>query len=74
MANDHTTSTGLAGGAIALALLETPLDKGIISLADARNVLDRATKNVVPFMHQSEGQSAIEIIGEQKEKLAARRQ
>jgi hypothetical protein len=68
MANDHTTSTGLAGGAIALALLETLLDKGILSVADARNVLDRAAKNLVP-----DGQSAIEIIGDQKQKLAARR-
>jgi hypothetical protein len=41
-------ATGLAGGLIVIALLETLLDKNVIALAEARHVLQRAVNSLSP--------------------------
>src|SRR5262249_50293663 len=41
-------ATGLAGGLIVIALLETLLDKNVIALAEARHILQRAVNSLSP--------------------------
>jgi hypothetical protein len=40
--DERAIGTGLAGGAIATALLEALFDKGLLSLGEAKTVLDEA--------------------------------
>ncbi|HEY8006848.1 MAG TPA: hypothetical protein VIE66_08660 [Methylocella sp.] len=53
---------GLAGGAIAAALLDTLLDKKLITLADARSVLDRASNAISAHVGTPAGREAIQTI------------
>jgi len=55
-------STGLAGGLIVIALLETLLDKNVIALAEARHVLQRAVNSLSPA-RTTEEQEALKILG-----------
>jgi hypothetical protein len=54
--------TGLAGGAIASALLDMLIEKHIITLADARAVLDRAAVAVSAHVGTPAGTEAIQTI------------
>jgi hypothetical protein len=63
----------LAGGAIASALLEVLFDKGILSLGESRDVLDRAMKGLAPVVQTPAGFQAAGIIGAmQRGKFTAR--
>jgi hypothetical protein len=76
MANgsDQAAATGLAGGAIAIELLETLFDKGVLSLDDSRGILERAMKSLGPVMQSPNGLHAARIIGAlQTGKFSARR-
>jgi hypothetical protein len=55
-------ATGLAGGLIVIALLETLLDKNVIALAEARHVLQRAVNSLSPA-RTTEEQEALKILG-----------
>ncbi len=55
-------AAGLAGGAIAAALLDTLLDKKVITLADARSVLDRASNAISSHVGTPAGREAIQTI------------
>ena len=55
-------STGLAGGLIVIALLETLLDNNVIALAEARHVLQRAVNSLSPA-RTTEEQEALKILG-----------
>jgi hypothetical protein len=54
--------TGLAGGAVAIALLEALYDKGVLDLTESRGVLDRALKALAPVIQTSQGYTASGII------------
>jgi hypothetical protein len=69
----NTIGAARAGGAIATALIEVLHDKGILSLEDARAVLDRSLKAI-----GGSGEGAVEatqiIAGMMKGRFSARRQ
>jgi hypothetical protein len=54
--------TGLAGGAIASALLDILIEKNVITLADARAILDRAATAVSAHVGTPAGKEAIQTI------------
>jgi hypothetical protein len=54
--------TGLAGGAIASALLDILIEKNVITRADARTVLDRAATAISPHVGTPAGKEAIQTI------------
>ncbi len=56
-------SSGLAGGAIAMALIETLFDKQILTFEEARDVLSRALTQVGVYSSSPEGWEAARIIG-----------
>lgn len=55
--------SAIAGGAIAAALIETLFDKGILSLEEARAVLDRAMRTVGVHSRADGAFEAMKIIG-----------
>jgi hypothetical protein len=56
--------SGLAGGAIAAALLETLFNKQILTFEEARDVLSRALTQVRLHSSCPEGWEAARVIGE----------
>lgn len=54
--------SAIAGGAIAMALIEALLDKGVLTLDEARGVLDGALRLIGPFMSTDGGTEAAHII------------
>lgn len=56
--------SGLAGGAIAAALLETLFAKQILTFEEAREVLNRALTQVRVHSSCPEGWEAVRVIGE----------
>jgi hypothetical protein len=54
--------TGLAGSAIASAILDILIEKNVITLADARAVLDRAALAISPHVETPAGKEAIQTI------------
>ncbi|HEY5064347.1 MAG TPA: hypothetical protein VIJ04_05890 [Xanthobacteraceae bacterium] len=63
---DMATATGLAGGVLVGALLETLMEKGIFDLADCRAILDRGINSLGPLMQTPNGIQAAQIIGAMK--------
>jgi hypothetical protein len=61
--NEKALGAGLAGGAIAVAMLETLVEKNILSVADARNVLGRALTISSQYSTIPEGREAMATIG-----------
>jgi len=55
-------ATGLAGGLIVIALLETLLDRNVIALAEARRILQRAVNSLSPA-RTTEEQEALKVLG-----------
>ena len=55
-------ATGLAGGLIVIALLETLLDRTVIALAEARHILQRAVNSLSPA-RTTEEQEALKVLG-----------
>ncbi len=53
---------GLAGGAIVAALLETLVDRNVLTLPEAKNVLDRAQRSATLNADTPEGAEAAAII------------
>lgn len=71
--DELAAGNSLAGGAIAVSLLETLFDKGILSLEDGRAVLDRAMHSLAPVMQTPGGYQAAQVIGAlQRGKFSAR--
>ena len=58
------TGIGIAGGSVAVALIETLLDKNILTLTEARSVLERAMTTAGMHFKTPEGFEASKIIGE----------
>jgi hypothetical protein len=54
--------TGLAGSAITSALLDILIEKNVITLADARAVLDRAALAISTHVGTPAGKEAIQTI------------
>jgi hypothetical protein len=76
MADNDTIAQGtaLAGGAVAGALIEALFDKQILTLDEARSVLDRAMKSLGPVMTTPAGYQAAQVIGGMlRGKFSARR-
>ena len=68
----HALGSAIAGGAIAVALIETLFDKGILSLDEARGVLDRAMRMAGIFSRSAGGFEAAQIIASmQRERFNA---
>jgi hypothetical protein len=66
--------TAIAGGAIAAALIERLFDKGVLSLDDARGVLDSAMRPAGRHAHSEGGYEASQIIASMmRGKFSARR-
>jgi hypothetical protein len=55
---------GLAGGAIASAMLETLMAKNVLTLDEARDVLQIAMRTIGPHMRTPEGFQASQVVGE----------
>jgi polyhydroxyalkanoate synthesis regulator phasin len=62
---------GIAGGAVAMALLDLLADKGLISQEDARTVLEDALYRAAMFTGTWEGHEATQIIGAALEAVPA---
>ena len=60
--NEKALGAGLAGGAIAVAMLETLVEKNILSVADARNVLGRALTISIQYSSIPEGRESMATI------------
>ncbi len=60
--NSHQRGAAIAGGAVAVSLLETLFQKGILNLDESRRVLERAMRSVGP-MQIEEARQAAGIIG-----------
>jgi hypothetical protein len=63
MATARAIGMGIAGGAIAAALLDLLAAKGIISRDDARSVLEDALHRAAMHTGTFEGDAATKIIG-----------
>jgi hypothetical protein len=59
-------ATGLAGGLIVIALLETLLDKNVIALTEARHILQRAVNSLSPARTTEEGEALKVLAGMQR--------
>jgi len=59
---ERAGATGLAGGAITAALLETLMEKNILSRNEARAVLQKALSTVGTFADTPGGQAAEVVI------------
>ena len=57
-----SAGTALAGGAIASALLDILIEKNVITLADARAILDRAALAISAHVGTPAGKEAIQTI------------
>ena len=65
-------STALAGGVIATALLQALFDKDILTLDEARGVLQSAIRSLTPVMQTPAGFRASQVIGDlEREKFSA---
>jgi hypothetical protein len=74
MAYDKALGSAIAGGAIAVALVETLFDKGILTLDEGRDILDRALRTAGAYAQSDGGWEAGHIIGAlQRGKFSARR-
>ena len=63
--------SAIAGGFLSVALIETLVEKGILSLADARLVTDRALNALKPHCNTAPiGFFAAEVIGGLQKRLA----
>jgi polyhydroxyalkanoate synthesis regulator phasin len=56
-------ASAIAGGAIAAALIETLLDKGILTLDESRAVLDRVMRTIGAHSRDHGAFEAMRIIG-----------
>lgn len=56
-------AAGLAGGIIAVEILETLFDKGILNRDECRAVLSRAMTGLAPIANTVHGSDAQRIIG-----------
>lgn len=67
MATNHdgdklALGSAIAGGAIAAALLETLLEKGMLSLEESRAILERALRNVGFHQRSTGAREAADVI------------
>jgi hypothetical protein len=63
MATDkRALGSALAGGAIAAALIETLFEKNLLTLMEARTVLDRAMQTIGFHSHADGSREAMDII------------
>jgi hypothetical protein len=60
--DERAAATALAGGAVSAALLETLMDKNILSRNEARTVLQKALATVGTFADTPGGQAAEVVI------------
>jgi hypothetical protein len=60
--DERAAATGLAGGAITAALLETLMEKNVLSRNEARAVLQKALATVGTFADTPGGQAAQGVI------------
>jgi hypothetical protein len=60
--NSYQRGAAIAGGAVAVSLLEILFQKGVLSLDESRTVLERAMRSVGP-MQIEEARQAAGIIG-----------
>jgi hypothetical protein len=59
----HALGSAIAGGAIAAALIETLLDKKLLTLEESRGVLERASRTIGLYMQTDGGFEASQVIG-----------
>jgi polyhydroxyalkanoate synthesis regulator phasin len=57
-------ASAIAGGAITAALIETLFDKGVLTLDEARAILNSAMRSISPYVQEGEAAfEASQIIG-----------
>jgi len=56
-------ATGLAGGVISAATLAKLVDKKVLTLDEARTILESAMKTLEPLAHSKAGGQALRMIG-----------
>jgi hypothetical protein len=56
-------AAGLAGGVISAATLEKLVDKKVLTLDEARTILDSAMKTLAPLAQSEAGGQALRMIG-----------
>jgi hypothetical protein len=61
--NQTPLATGLAGGVISAATLEKLVEKKVLTLDEARAILDSAMKTLAPLAHSEVGGQAQRMIG-----------
>ncbi|MGZ4983871.1 MAG: hypothetical protein ACXV9Q_07205, partial [Chthoniobacterales bacterium] len=59
---ERAAGNALAGGTIGAALIEVLLEKKVLTLEEARDVLNRALRALAPYMQTSEGFYASHVI------------
>jgi hypothetical protein len=55
-------ATAIAGGAIAIALIDNLIERGVLTTQSARDVLAEAQRRVVPFTSNADATEAARII------------
>ena len=60
---NSSTAYGMAGGALASALLDTLVEKGLLTNTDVLAILTRAQEQLSDF-HTSDGEAGARILGE----------
>ena len=61
--NQTPLATGLAGGVISAATLEKLVEKKVLTLDEARTILDSAMKALAPLARSGAGEQALRMIG-----------
>ena len=61
--NQTPLATGLAGGVISAATLEKLVEKKVLTLDEARTILDSGMKALAPLAHSGAGEQALRMIG-----------
>jgi len=67
-------SIAIAGGAVAISLIDALIEQSILSAEDGADVLMRAQDRLIPHLKNPDAALAANIIGELFDRAAARRQ
>jgi hypothetical protein len=64
MATEHSGRFGLAGGALAIALIEELVAKRVLTAGDAEKIIDKAIASAGLSTNSPSGNPALQILGD----------
>jgi polyhydroxyalkanoate synthesis regulator phasin len=60
--NSSSIAVAIAGGAIAIALIDNLIERGVLTTQNGRDVLAEAQRRLAPFGHTADATEAVRII------------